>query len=76
MKPITRRLERLELRIPRPAPHYSLSAVAHIEAWLARAQVVRLETESLADAFARSLGITSIELRTCLQRRAAGLRVE
>jgi hypothetical protein len=44
--------------------------------WLARKRLVRLETESLADAFARSLGITSIELRTRLQQRAAGLRLE
>jgi hypothetical protein len=76
MTTITRRLQRLEQRIPRSAPRYTLSAVAHIEAWLVRAQVVRLETESLADAFARSLGITSIELRTRFQQRAAGLRVD
>ncbi len=56
-------------RIPRPAPPYSFRSVEFIEVWLARKGVARLATESRTDAFARSLGITSIELRTYLQPR-------
>ncbi|MGO9109139.1 MAG: hypothetical protein ACLP9L_07900 [Thermoguttaceae bacterium] len=74
MKTITRRLERLEERIPRPAPPEGISAAKEIADGLMRIGFARLENESLAETLARFLGITSIELRARLQQRAAGLR--
>ena len=43
---------------------------------LARIGFARGENESLAETFARFLGISPMELRRQLQRRAAGLRAE
>jgi hypothetical protein len=77
MMAITGRLQRLEQRIPRHAPPRSYpSPVQFVEDWLARKGIVRQGMESLADAFARSLGITPLALRTLLQQRAAGLPAE
>lgn len=77
MKPIVRRLQKLEQRFPPPAPAPSgPSAFERIGEWLARIGIVRGETESLAETAARALGIKVSELRVYLQRRAAGLRVE
>ena len=77
MKPIVRRLQKLEQRLPPPAPAPSgPSAAERIAEWLARIGIVRGETESLAETFARALGITVSELRVYLQRRAAGLPAE
>jgi hypothetical protein len=76
MKAISKRLQKLEQRIPRPAPVYNHSAAAEIQACLTRYGVVHQGMESLADAFARFLGITAIELRTRLQQRVARLRLE
>jgi hypothetical protein len=77
MKTIIRRIQRLEQRLPPPAPgHSGPSAAERIAEWLARIEIVRGETESLAETFARALGITVSELRVYLQRRAAGLPAE
>jgi hypothetical protein len=68
-----KQLERLEERVQRAnaARRSKWSATDYISGWLARKGIVRLETESLMDAFARSLGITVSELRVHLQRQAA-----
>ena len=74
MKPILRRLQKLEQRLPPPAPA-PLGPPVHelIADGLARVGFARGENESLAETLARFLGITSPELRRRLQRRAAGL---
>ena len=77
MKPIVRRIQKLEQRFPPPAPAPSgPSAAERIAEWLARIGIVRGETESLAETTARALGITASELRVYLQRGAAGLPAE
>ncbi len=77
MKPIIRRIQELERRLPPPPPAPSgPSAGEQIEEGLARIGWVRGENESLAETFARFLGITLRELRARLQRRAAGLPAE
>ncbi len=73
MKPILRRIQELERRLPPPAPAPSGPPfIEVIEAELARVGWVRGKNESLAETFARYLGITVRELRARLQRRAAG----
>ena len=77
MKTIIRRLQKLEQRLPPPAPAPSgPSAVERIGEWLASIGMVRGETESLAETTARALGITVSELRVYLRRGAAGLTAE
>ena len=77
MKTIVRRIQKLEQRLPPPAPAPSgPSAAERITERLARIRMVRGETESLAETFARALGITVSQLRVYLQRGAAGLPVE
>lgn len=77
MKVIVRRLQRLENRFPTPAPAPSgPSAAEYIAEFLARNGIVRGEKESLAETFARFLGITPLELRARLQCRAAGQPAE
>jgi hypothetical protein len=77
MKPIIRRLQKLEQRLPPPAPAPSgPSAAEQIADGLARIGWVRGEQESLAETFARFLGISLRELRTQLERRAAGKPAE
>ena len=76
MKPIVRRIQKLEQRFPPPAPAPSgPSAFERIGEWLARIGMDRGETESLAETTARALGITASELRVYWQRGAAGLPV-
>jgi hypothetical protein len=73
MKPIIRRIRELEQRLPPPAPAFSgPSGAEQIAAELTRVGFVRGENESLAETFARYLGITVRELRRRLQARAAG----
>jgi len=73
MKSIMRRLQRLEQRLPPPAPALSGPSVGEqIADGLARIGFARGENESLAETFARFLGISVRELRRQLQRRAAG----
>ena len=79
MKTTARRLRRLEERLRpgfRAAIAYDPSAPDRIRAALAAAGFVAGPVESLAEAWARSMGITCLELRALLERRAAGLRVE
>ena len=77
MKPIIRRLQELEQRMPRPAPALSGPSVGEqIADGLAHIGFVRYEQESLMETFARFLGMTVRELRLQLQRRAAGLPAE
>jgi hypothetical protein len=72
MKAITRRLQRLEQRIPRPVLQSDFRPVEFIEGWLAKRGLVRQDSESLFDAFARSLGMTSLALRQYFRERMAG----
>ena len=73
MKPILRRLQKLEQRLPPPAPAPSGPSGAEcIAAELARVGFARGENESLAETLARFLGVTLRELRARLQQRAAG----
>ena len=67
MKPIIRRLQKLEQRLPPPAPALSGPPVHELIAdGLARAGFARGENESLAETLARCLGITPRELRVRL----------
>jgi len=73
MKPIIRRIQELERRLPPPTPAPSGPSVGEqIADGLARIGFARGENESLAETFARCLGITVRELRARLQQRAAG----
>jgi hypothetical protein len=77
MKTIFRRLQKLEQRFPPPAPAPSGPSVAEqIAEGFARIGFVRGEKESLAETFARFLGITPSETRVQLQRRAARQHAE
>jgi hypothetical protein len=79
MKTVARRLRRLEERW-RPA----LRAIAPIDSAvtdrlrkaLAGAGLVADPVESLAEVWARAMGISCIELRARLERRAAGMPAE
>jgi len=79
MKTVAQRLRRLEERL-RPA----LRAVAatdpaatdRLGKALASAGFVRGPMESLAEVWARAMGISCIELRARLERRAAGMPAE
>ena len=74
MKPILKRLEKLEQRFPPPASVPSGPPVHEIIAGrLARIGFARGANESLAESLARFLGICVRELRRQLQLRAAGL---
>jgi hypothetical protein len=75
MKAMTRRLQRLEQRIPRPAPVCTINWVEYIEQWLAKKGLARLDSESLFDAFARSLGMTSLALNQYIRQRTGRARV-
>jgi hypothetical protein len=73
MKPIIRRIQKLEEKLPPPesAPE-GPSVGEQIEDGLARIGFVRGEGECLMDVFARYLGITLRELRARLAARAYG----
>jgi hypothetical protein len=72
MKPILRRIQDLERRLPPPVPAPSGPPVREVIAdALARAGFARGENESLAETLARYLGITVRELRRLLERLAA-----
>ena len=74
MKPILRRIQTLERRLPPPAPASAVWLTAEeLRGELARVGYVRGEQESVLATFARFLGLTERELCTRLQRRAAGL---
>jgi hypothetical protein len=73
MKPILRRLQKLEQRLPPPEPAPSGPPVHELIAGrLARIGFARGENESLAETLARFLGINVRELRRQFQRVAAG----
>ena len=77
MKPILRRVQELERRLAPPAPAPSgPSSYELIRDGLARVGFVRIGQESLAETFARYLGITLRELRARLQQRAVGKPAE
>jgi hypothetical protein len=79
MRTIARRLRRLEERL-RPAlgaiALYDPEATARLRGALAAAGFTAGPVESLAEVWARAMGITCIELRAQLERRVAGLPVE
>jgi hypothetical protein len=79
MKTIAKRLRRLEERF-RPAllaaTAFDPSARERLREVLAGAGFVAGPLESLAEVWARSMGITCPELRALLERRAAGLPAE
>jgi hypothetical protein len=52
------------------------SAIKKIRQYLSERGIEQAGTESLAETFARALGISGSELRVRLQRRAAGLPAE
>lgn len=71
MKPILKRLQKLEQRLPLPAPAPSGAPIhEQLREGLARIGFARGENESLAETFARFLGITLRELRARFHRRA------
>ncbi len=77
MKTIVRRLRRLEDRW-RPAhcaiARYDADATEQLRGALSAAGFVADPTESLGAVWAaRALGVTCVELRALLERRAAGL---
>jgi hypothetical protein len=77
MKPIIRRLQKLEQRLPPPAPASAGPSLGEqIADGLARIGFARGENESLMETFARFLGITVRELRAQLQQRASGRSAE
>jgi hypothetical protein len=71
MKTINARLKKLEKRFPPPLRR-AQSPAPRIAAFLASRGFVRRENESLMEMTARAFGITSAQLRTYFQRRAAG----
>jgi hypothetical protein len=79
MKTIARRLQRLEERL-RPArgaiTRYDPAATDRLRKTLARAGFAAGPAESLAEVWARAMGVTCVELRDLLERRAAGLPAE
>jgi hypothetical protein len=79
MRTIARRLRRLEERW-RPAlraiAQYDPAATDRLRGGLAAAGFVAGPVESLAEVWARAMGITCIELRALLERRPAGWPVE
>jgi hypothetical protein len=76
MKTIARRLRRLEERL-RPArgsiTRYDPAATDRLRKTLARAGFIASPAESLAEVWARAMGITCVDLRALLEQRAAGL---
>jgi hypothetical protein len=77
MKPILRRIQTLEQRLPPPAPASAVWLTAdRLRDQLARAGFFQGETECLLETFARYLGISYSALREQLRRRAAGLPAE
>ena len=71
MMPIIKRLQKLEQLLPPPEPAPSGPSFRElIEDEFARSGFVRGEKESLAETFARFLGISLRELRTQLERQA------
>jgi hypothetical protein len=79
MKAIANRLRRLEERL-RPAfrsiAPYDPAALERLPGALASAGLVAGPVESMAELWARAMGVTCPELRVLLERRAAGLPVE
>lgn len=75
MKPLAKRLARLEARMGWITESKSVAAVpsgaAIIAQQVAELGVVRQAHESLADTTARSMGLTNWELRAQLERMAA-----
>lgn len=76
MKPLAKRLARLESRVAWITRAESVAAVpsgaAVIAQQLADFGVVRHAYESLADTAARAMGLTNSELRAELERMAVG----
>jgi hypothetical protein len=79
MKTVARRLRRLEERL-RPALRaiapIDLAATDRLRKALAGAGFVAGPVESLAEVWARAMGISCMALRARLERRAAGLPAE
>lgn len=75
MKTIARRLRRLEERL-RPAlcaiAGYDPAVADRLRGTLAAAGFVASPVESLAEVWARAMGVTCVELRVLLEQRAAG----
>jgi hypothetical protein len=67
------RLARIEKALPKPVPARAESPAPLIAARLAAMGVERLPTESLAETWARALGISCGQLRAQLERGSAGL---
>jgi hypothetical protein len=65
------RLARIEKALPKPAPPRIESPAPLIAARLPAMGVERLPMESLAETWARALGISCAQLRADLQRHAA-----
>jgi hypothetical protein len=79
MKTIARRLRQLEERLRpafRAAIAYDPSVTDRLRIALGGAGFTAGPVESLAEVCARAMGITCLELRARLERRAAGLPVE
>jgi hypothetical protein len=79
MKTFARRLRRLEVLIQptlRAVAAFDPASTDRLRGTLAAAGLVAGPVESLAEVWARAMGISCIELRALLERRATGLSVE
>ncbi len=77
MKPILKRIQKLEQRLPPPPPEPAGPPMhEQLREGLAQAGFFQAEDESLMATLARFIGITERELRRRLQRQAAGLPAE
>jgi hypothetical protein len=77
MKPIIRRIQKLEERLPPPEPApEGPPFVEQLREGFARIGFARGKDESLMETFARFLGIAPRELRAQLQLRATGKPAE
>ena len=77
MKPIIKRIQELERRLPPPKPASTgWLTPDRLRDQLAPVGFVQGETECLLETFARYLGFSYSALREQLRRRAAGLPAE
>jgi hypothetical protein len=67
------RIARIEKALPKPARERVEPAAPLIAAWLAARGFLPGPNESLAETWARAMGISSRQLRAELHLRAAGL---